>query len=83
MTISGDVLRKLDSIVDGETIRSRSEAIESILNQYLEANKVAVILGGGDPERLRKIDDRLISRLRGGGGPNGENENSTRGGEDS
>lgn len=52
MTISGDVLKKLDSIVDGETIRSRSEAIENILNQYLEANKVAVILGGGDPDKL-------------------------------
>ncbi len=53
MTISEGVLRKLDSTVDGETIRSRSEAIESILNQYLEANKVAVILGGGDPGKLR------------------------------
>jgi NDP-sugar pyrophosphorylase family protein len=66
MTISGDVLRKLDSIVDGDTIRSRSEAIESILNQYLEANKVAVILGGGDPEKL-KMDGilRPLVKIRG------------------
>jgi NDP-sugar pyrophosphorylase family protein len=66
MTISGDVLRKLDSIVDGETVRSRSEAIESILNQYLEANKVAVILGGGDPEKL-KLDGilRPLIKIRG------------------
>jgi mannose-1-phosphate guanylyltransferase len=66
MTISEDVLGKLDSIVDGEVIRSRSEAIEGILNQYLEANKVAVFLGGGDVEKL-KINGvfRPLVRIRG------------------
>jgi len=66
MTISADVLKKLNSIVDGEAIRSRSEAIEGILNQYLEANKVAVILGGGDPDKLM-IGDRLrpLVKIRG------------------
>jgi NDP-sugar pyrophosphorylase family protein len=63
MTISGDVLKKLDSIVDGETVRSRSEAIEGILNQYLEANKVAVFLGGGNLERLM-IGDTLKPLLK-------------------
>lgn len=51
--MSGDVLSNLDSIVDGKNIRSRSEAIEVIVSRYLESNKVAVFLGGGDPNNLK------------------------------
>lgn len=53
MTISQDVLRKLDSFVDGINIRSRSEAIETIVGRFLETNKIAVFLGGGDTEKLK------------------------------
>ena len=63
MTISQDVLKRLDSIVDGSANRSRSEAIEHVLSQYLESNRVAVILGGGDPDRLR-IDGVLRPLVR-------------------
>jgi NDP-sugar pyrophosphorylase family protein len=66
MTISDGVLRDLDSIVDGRDIRSRSEAIENILKRHLESNKIAVFLGGGDPEEL-KINGvfRPLVRIRG------------------
>ena len=66
MTISEDVLQKLDGLVDGRRTRSRSEAIEAVLRQHVEANKVAVFLGGGDPEKLR-IDGifRPLVRIRG------------------
>ncbi|MBW6451261.1 MAG: hypothetical protein K0B02_00840 [DPANN group archaeon] len=55
MTISKDLLKKLDSVVDGVQARSRSEAIENILNLYLDSNKVAVFLAGGNKDNL-KID---------------------------
>ncbi len=53
MTISEDILRKLDSIVDGSNIRSRSEALETIAARFLEANKIAVFLGGGGEEKVK------------------------------
>jgi glucose-1-phosphate thymidylyltransferase len=52
MTISPDVLKRIDSMVDGTTTRSRSEAIEVVMSRFLEVNKTAVFLGGGDIERL-------------------------------
>lgn len=52
MTISPDVLTKLDAIVDGNIIRSRSEAIETVMSKFLETNKTAVFLGGGDLDNL-------------------------------
>ena len=53
MTISPEVLSRIDSLVDGTSVRSRSEAIESVMSQYLDANKTAVFLGGGDPGSLK------------------------------
>ena len=41
LTIDGNVLRKLDAMVDGETMRSRSEAVEKILESHLESNRGA------------------------------------------
>jgi NDP-sugar pyrophosphorylase family protein len=52
MTISPDILKRIDSMVDGTATRSRSEAIETVMGKFLEANKTAVFLGGGDIERL-------------------------------
>ncbi|MFQ5474374.1 MAG: sugar phosphate nucleotidyltransferase [Candidatus Nanoarchaeia archaeon] len=53
ITMDEDILKNLDSLVDGKHIRSRSEAIETIIRRFLEANKVAVFLAGGDPEKLK------------------------------
>jgi glucose-1-phosphate thymidylyltransferase len=52
MTISPDVLKRIDSMVDGTATRSRSEAIETVMGKFLEVNKTAVFLGGGEIERL-------------------------------
>lgn len=52
ITISERVLKNLDSIVDGNIIRSRSEAIESIVEKFLGTYKIAVFLGGGNPENF-------------------------------
>jgi glucose-1-phosphate thymidylyltransferase len=46
MTISEDVLKRLDSALPG-IARSRSEAIESMVQQFVESSKAAVFLGGG------------------------------------
>jgi NDP-sugar pyrophosphorylase family protein len=53
MTISEDVLKKLDAVIDGINVRSRSEAIETIVGRFLETSKIAVFLGGGDIEKLK------------------------------
>ena len=55
MTISKDLLGKLDSLADGVFARSRSEAIEKMISRYVDTNRVAVFLGGGDLDKL-KID---------------------------
>ena len=53
VTISDDVVKKLDAVVDGLNIRSRSEALETIAARFLDANKIAVFLGGGETEKLK------------------------------
>jgi NDP-sugar pyrophosphorylase family protein len=53
MTISESVLRRLDSSLAAFNARSRSEAIESIIKRFVESNRVAVFLGGGDLKKIR------------------------------
>lgn len=50
ITLDEEVLRKIDVFVDTST--SRSEIIESVLKKYLEESRCAVILAGGNPEKL-------------------------------
>lgn len=49
ITLRKDILRQVDDIVDGEKIRNRSHAIETILNDKFGDSFIhtAVILGGG------------------------------------
>lgn len=42
ITLKEDVIRKLDEYIDGEHIRNRSHAIESLLYQLLKENKISV-----------------------------------------
>ena len=66
MTISPEVLKRIDSIVDGNAVRSRSEAIESVMSKYLEVNKIAVFLGGGDTRSLMIGDTfKPLLKIRG------------------
>lgn len=53
LSISPDVLGRLDRVVDGQRIKSRSEAVEVLIEQSLSETKHCVILAGGSHERLR------------------------------
>jgi NDP-sugar pyrophosphorylase family protein len=52
LSIDSEIIKEIDSIVDGIEIRSRSDAIEKILKKHLLDRKSAVILAGGEPENL-------------------------------
>ncbi len=47
-TIDGDVLSKLDSVVDNINYKSKSEAVEDILRKFFERQHTAIILCGGN-----------------------------------
>ncbi len=53
ITLSPEIQQQLDALIDNLHIRSRSEAIEKIVRKYLEHNKKAVILCGGNPEQYK------------------------------
>ena len=52
LSLDSSLIKEIDSSVDGIVIRSRSDAIEKILRQYVMQKKTAVILAGGKPEKL-------------------------------
>ncbi len=52
ISVNSDIVDQIDDMVDGIYIRSRSDAIDKFLREYLTRRKRAVILVGGDPERL-------------------------------
>jgi len=66
ITLSQDLLVKVDALIDGHTVRNRSHAIESLVKQGLSAQvNTAVILAGGthtDTEipALKKINSRPL-----------------------
>ena len=66
ITINEKTLQDIDSIIDNIYIRNRSQAIEHLAKNALGENKTAVILLGGDEERLRisKGEYRPIARVR-------------------
>ena len=62
ITISDGIAKRVDTFIDRLFIRNRSQAIESILKNALDKNKIAVILLGGDEEKL-KIGDKYVSEV--------------------
>ena len=48
ITLADTILQKIDSIIDNQTIRNRSHAIESILSQFFlpRITKVVILAGG-------------------------------------
>lgn len=62
ITLQESVLKKLDKLVDGRTIRNRSHAIESILLERFKSKifNCAVILGGG---KGIELSGKNISKL--------------------
>jgi UDP-N-acetylglucosamine pyrophosphorylase len=54
ITLDNLTLAKVDRLIDKNTIRNRSHAIEYVLNQYSQSNvRKAVILAGGQGTQLR------------------------------
>ena len=56
ITLADTILQKIDSIIDNQTIRNRSHAIESILSQFfLPRITKVVILAGGAGVHMRPL----------------------------
>lgn len=66
ITLSQDLLAKVDALIDGHTIRNRSHAIESLVKQGLSTQvDTAVVLAGGKHSDgqipgLKKINNRPL-----------------------
>ena len=63
ITISDGIAKRVDTFIDRLFIRNRSQAIESILKNALDKNKIAVILLGGDEEKLR-IGEKYVPGIQ-------------------
>lgn len=53
ITINEKILKAIDAIIDNIYIRNRSQAIEYLAENSLGSDKTAVILSGGDEEKLK------------------------------
>ncbi len=69
ITLSQELLARVDSLVDGYVVRNRSHAVESLIKKGL-GNKVetAVLLAGGSRKNkvvpsLKKVNDRYVLAL--------------------
>jgi NDP-sugar pyrophosphorylase family protein len=66
ITLSQDLLHKVDALIDGHTIRNRSHAIESLVKQGLstQVNTAVILAGGkhlnGEIPGLKKINNRPL-----------------------
>jgi len=52
LSLDSNIIKEIDSSVDGIITRSRSDAVERILKEFITERKTAVILAGGNPEKL-------------------------------
>ena len=66
ITLSQDILTKVDALIDGHSVRSRSHSIESLIRQSLNSSiQTAVVLAGGKRSKsslpaLKKIQNRYV-----------------------
>jgi len=63
ISLSPDIIKKIETTVDGIYIRSRSDAIEKVLREYFSRMKKVVILAGGEPERIYLKDMDVYTPL--------------------
>jgi NDP-sugar pyrophosphorylase family protein len=52
ITLDEKLIKQIDLIIDEVNVRSRSEAIEKLIKERIVERKTAVILAGGNPEKL-------------------------------
>lgn len=62
ITLPQDVLRQVDSLIDGSVVRNRSHAIETLVRESLSktVTKAVILAGGRKPTLLHKIKGRLL-----------------------
>ncbi|MBU5689444.1 MAG: nucleotidyltransferase family protein [Candidatus Aenigmarchaeota archaeon] len=67
ITIRDDIISYIDKIVDGNNIRSRSHAIENLLNKIISENNInnCLILAGGVREEFPNKENRCMLLLKG------------------
>ncbi|MGC9310145.1 MAG: sugar phosphate nucleotidyltransferase [Candidatus Aenigmatarchaeota archaeon] len=53
LTVDSALIKRADKLIDNINFGSRSEFIETCIKKFLSESETAVVLGGGDPERLK------------------------------
>ncbi len=81
ITVENSLIKEIDTIIDHIYIRNRSQAIEHLISTALGENRTAVIMAGGDEEKIRigkefrptilikkkSVIERAVEKLRGSG----------------
>jgi len=63
ITISPEILKELDKLIDGRVIRNRSHAIESLVNQQLMGQvSQAIILAGGSTAAIERATTKVAGQ---------------------
>jgi len=63
ITLSKDILKNIDNIIDGKDIRNRSHAIEHLIRKSIKPYiKTAIFLAGGPPQTKKPSSITLINK---------------------